>query len=163
MERVCELLATDPDALKVEVASVDAVFALIWLAPKPDLLRASNHVIAARLHEDLAAVLMGRASPHVVHISAGRTAAVVELVPMSGHQNNILEFASICHALLGSHNVAFRDGATTRFALSVRCTVSAAGGAPPRPPGEWTETTVLVDIFLVPMSNFPEICDRYSL
>ncbi len=144
MERIRELLSTDPDAVKVETASADTVFAQIWLAPSPDLLRAHNHLVVAQLHEDLANVLKGRASPHVVHISAGRTAAVVELLPISDHQSNVLEFAAVCHALLGSHNVAFRNGATTRFALSVRCTVSPAGGAPPRPPGEWTETSVLV-------------------
>ena len=159
--------------MSVQAAQADTVFALIWLSPSPQILRSPNNILAACFHRDLTHALLGRASPHVVHISAGRTAAVVELIPLTDSWDNIMEFASLCEDLLGNHDV-LRNGAVSRCVLSVSCCVSSAGAAPPRPPAEWIETSMLAcfpflknlvayESLSVSAAPCPAIFSRYTL
>lgn len=139
---VLDLLASDVDTIAAEAAPTDAVFALIWLSPLPQLLNLPTKAIISHLQADLSGILDGLAMPHVVQICYGRTAAVVELIPVANDSCDMKKHLTLCEDRLINRSELCR-GTITSCIISVSCTL-AASARPPLPPGEWCDVALLV-------------------
>jgi hypothetical protein len=143
---ILDLVSSDPDTLEAYAAPTEAVFALIWLVPSTAYLIMSARAFAAQMHADLKSVFDGLALPHIVEISEGQSAAVVELVPVKGAQSGVRDLLTHCEHRLIDKRVLL-SGVITRYIISISL-VTAESARPPRPPGNWSQTAVLVSPFL---------------
>ena len=132
-----------------------AAFAHFWLAPSPALLRAAPRIFVAQLRTELFSALAGRVVPHVVHVSAGCVAAVVELMPILGGGDfgggddggdSAAGLAAWCQDELQRQLLAgdLRGGVVSQCIVAIRCATAPVAATPPLPAGEWSETSMLV-------------------
>jgi hypothetical protein len=138
-----------------------AAFALFWLAPSPELLRANQRIFVRQLCSELYSALAGRVNPHVVHVSAGCSSAVVELIPVGGGDYggggdvggfddnggvDAVGLAAWCQDELQRQLLAgaLRGGIIARCFVAIQCATAPVAATPPLPAGEWSETSMLV-------------------